>query len=288
MAKLCVVTDSTADIPSHMLKQTDVTVVPLKVHIGDETYLDGETITPSQFYKKLKEMDGIPTTSQPSPMDFVHTYKKLKEKYGDDVQIISVHLSAALSGTFQSANLAKSMLEDLDITVIDSKKASYALGHIVVKLLRAVDQGKKRDECVELVERWIESQQVYFVVDTLEYLQKGGRIGKASAVLGTLLNVKPILSLDSDGEVYPFDRVRGSKRAIQRILDLAEQFVGKGDAEIAVIHSDNLEGAERFKMMISERLPHIREEEIVMSELGPVIGSHTGSGVLAILMDKKD
>ncbi|MBO8171086.1 MAG: DegV family protein [Bacillaceae bacterium] len=286
MSKVCIVTDSTADIPPHILEKLDVTIVPLKVHMGEDTYLDGQTITTSEFYKRLPQEAQLPSTSQPSPMDFVDAYKKLAEQHGPDVQIISVHLSAAMSGTYQSANLASSMLEDMDITVMDSKKASYALGHIIVKLDQAVKQGKSRDECVELVEKMIVSQQVYFIVDTLEYLQKGGRIGKASALLGTLLNVKPILSLDLDGEIYAFDKVRGSKRAVRRILELCEHYVKEnGSVELAILHSDNHEKAEQFRQQLQALIGE--DEEIIVSELGPVIGAHIGPGVLAVLMDQK-
>lgn len=283
MAKICLVTDSTADIPKELLEELEVTIVPLKVHVGEETFLDGVTITSAEFYKKLPGLSSLPTTSQPSPADFADTYQALAEKYGEDVQILSIHLSAALSGTYQSAVLAKSMAEGLDIEVLDSKKASYALGQIVINVARAIRDGKSREECIRLAKRMIDGQQVYFIVDTLHYLQKGGRIGKASAILGTLLNVKPILSLDQEGEVYVFDKVRGTKKAVKRILDHLEAFAEGEPVQAAVLHSD-LEGGQAFMDQIQAQF---HPEELVFSELGPVIGTHTGPGLIGVVMIKK-
>ncbi len=214
MESIYVVTDSTADIPKDLAKTLGITVVPLKVHMLKETYLDGETITPEQFYEQLKISGELPTTSQPSPMDFVDIYKNLAN--GKPAKIVSIHLSAALSGTVQSALLAKTMVEELgiDVHVFDSKKASYSIGIIVVGVAKAIQEGKTFDEVIEIANDLIERTQVYFMVDTLTYLQKGGRIGRAASLFGTLLNIKPILSLNDQGEVYAVDKVRGSKRPL--------------------------------------------------------------------------
>lgn len=217
MAKVQVITDSTADIPKDLVKELGISVVPLKVHLASESYLDGVNISSSEFYSRLKEIDQMPTTSQPSPSDFVEAYREAMEN--GSTEILSIHLSSAFSGTYQSATLAKSMVEgEINVTVLDSKTASYAIGTIVVAAAQAAQEGKSMDECVAVARRVMESKEVYFLVDTLDYLQKGGRIGKASAVVGSLLNIKPILSINNDGEVYAVEKVRGKNKATAGFL----------------------------------------------------------------------
>src|SRR5665647_2815631 len=218
MGKIRLVTDSTADIPKEVCLTLGIEVVPLKVHFGSDTYRDGVSLQAEQFYALLAQSSTLPTTSQPSPIDFLETYKRINEE--SDVQIISIHISAELSGTFQSAVLAKSLLnEKMDITTIDSRTASYALGGIVVAAAEAAKQGSSKEKILELIHKLIEQSQLYFLVDTLEYMQKGGRIGKAAALLGSLLKIKPILSVE-DGIAVSVDKVRGKKAAVNRIIEL--------------------------------------------------------------------
>jgi DegV family protein with EDD domain len=284
MAFVKIVTDSTADIPVNIVKELGITVVPLKVHFEKETFLDGVTIQPEQFYQKLEAAEALPTTSQPSPIDFVDTYKGLVNDDVGNVQIISIHLSAALSGTVQSANLAQSMLEEqMDITVIDSKKASYAIGIIVVELAKAAQQGKSKEECVALAQYLIKESVVYFLVDNLTYLQKGGRIGKASAVLGSLLNIKPILSLDEQGEVYAIDKVRGNKKALHRIIHFLKEFSGDHHVHIGISHAASSIEADKVAQELKENF-QVKDE--VITEIGPVIGTHVGPKTIAIMMIK--
>ncbi|RXT15057.1 DegV family protein [Ammoniphilus sp. CFH 90114] len=284
MARICIVTDSTADIPKALAEELSIRIVPLKVHISGETYLDGVNITPTVFFHKLRTTEQFPTTSQPSPGDFEQVYMELAEEYGQDVQIISIHLSSALSGTYQSANLAKNMVEPpMDITVVDSKKAAYLLGTIVVQAAKAVKNGKTKEECLELVNRMIIGQREFFVLDTLTYLQKGGRIGKAQAVIGTLLNVKPILSLNEAGEVYPFDKVRGKKKAMATMIGELKEYAGNHEVIASILYAMNPEEAEQLKTQLEEEF---NVSEIALSEIGPVIGAHVGPNVLAISMFK--
>jgi DegV family protein with EDD domain len=284
MALVKIVTDSTADIPAHIVQELGITIVPLKVHFEDETFLDGVTIQPEQFYQKLETAETLPTTSQPSPIDFVDTYKGLVNHDAGNVQIISIHLSAALSGTVQSANLAQSMLEEqMDITVIDSKKASYAIGIIVVELAKAAKEGKSKEECLALAHYLIKESAVYFLVDNLTYLQKGGRIGKASAVLGSLLNIKPILSLDEQGEVYAIDKVRGNKKALHRIIHLLKEFSGDHHVHIGISHAASFAEAD---IVAQELKQNFQVKDEVITDIGPVIGTHVGPKTIAIMMIK--
>ncbi|GGA33266.1 fatty acid-binding protein DegV [Kroppenstedtia guangzhouensis] len=283
MTKVQVITDSTADIPKHLIEELGIVVVPLKVHLSGESYLDGVTISPSQFYERLKESDEMPTTSQPSPIDFVEAYREAAKD--GNVDILSIHLSSAFSGTYQSALLARSMVEDeFKVTVVDSKKASYAIGMIVVEVARAAKEGKSLDECVAIANRLIEEEQVFFLVDTLEYLQKGGRIGKASAVVGSLLNIKPILSISPEGEVFPVDKVRGKAKAISRIFEMLKENLPEGAKDVAVLYTDNREEADKWADRLKETF---QVDHVEYTEIGPVIGAHVGPGTIAVVCTPK-
>jgi DegV family protein with EDD domain len=286
MGNVFVVTDSTADIPQTLAEQLGITIVPLKVHFGEETYEDGVTITANEFYQKLQTSERLPTTSQPSPLDFVNIYKKLAEGK-EEVHIISIHLSSALSGTFQSASIAQNMLEgSVKVTVIDGKKASYATGIIVVAVAEAAKAGMSAEACLERAYYLVENTHVYFLVDTLQFLQKGGRIGKASALLGTLLNIKPILSLDLAGEVYAKDKVRGAKKAFARILELLKHDAAPyNKIRIGVSHAASPQEAGEIADILKREF---NVDEIVVTDIGSVIGTHVGPGTIAIMLSAND
>jgi DegV family protein with EDD domain len=278
VTKIRIVTDSTADIPISLREELGIEMVPLKIHIGDETYLDGVTLKSEQFYEKQAAASTFPSTSQPSPVEFLEMYKKLAEAE-PDVEIISIHLSSALSGTYQSAVLACSMLEEqVKVHLIDSKSASYGIGILALEAAKAARVGKSVEQITEHLHKLRDSIRIYFLVDTLEYLQKGGRIGKASALFGSLLNIKPILTVDKDGEVSALDKVRGQKKAMGRIMELLEKdFAGKS-IHVHVAHSNSLEAAEQLDAQIQERFDVKSMDYLV---LGPVIGAHTGTGTVA-------
>ncbi|OPA78594.1 EDD domain protein [Paenibacillus selenitireducens] len=285
MGKIRIVTDSTGDIPRELREQYDIRMVPLKVHFGDQMYMDSITIEPAQFYELLVTSEKLPTTSQPSPLDFSELYKELLAD--PDTEIISIHLSAAMSGTYQSAMLAKSMIEDLDasyedrLTIVDSKSASYGFGQMVVMAARLAEQGTSKDGILEAITRFQQERKLYFLVDTLKFLQKGGRIGKASAVLGTLLNVKPILSIDAEGEVYAVDKVRGQKKAVSRVVELF-----KKDFEGKRIHIAAGYATERSVMedVIAQMREQFDVASVEYTTIGSVIGTHVGPGVVAIFV----
>lgn len=278
MAKVQVITDSTADIPRDLVEELNISIVPLKVHLEGKSYLDGVDIQPQQFYEKLKAATELATTSQPSPIDFVEAYREAAKN--GDTDILSIHLSSALSGTYQSALLAQSMVEDeFKVTVIDSKEASYAIGIMVVEAAKAAKAGKSLDECVAIAHEVRENIQLYFLVDTLEYLQKGGRIGKASSVVGSLLNIKPILSVSDEGEVIPVEKVRGKNKATARIFEKLQ--APQGARLGAVMYTDNREEGERWVEKLKESF---ELDEVVLTGIGAVIGTHVGPGAIAVVL----
>lgn len=279
MKKTVIVTDSTADIPADLVKKYDIRIVPLRLMFGSDTYLDGVEITASEFYKRLVESPQLPTTSQPSPADFVEVYESILKEY-PDCSILSMHLSSGMSGTYQSALLATSLIEgDPDITVWDSKSASYGFGLFVVHAGGLAAEGLAVDEIISSTEELRNKRRLYFLVDTLEYLQKGGRIGKASAVLGTLLNIKPILSIDDEGIIYPVEKVRGRKKATARMIELFQNdLAGVTNINVAVGHTADPASVDDFLAQLSTVFT---VKETVLSDIGAVIGTHVGPGTIA-------
>ncbi|ADU30799.1 DegV family protein [Evansella cellulosilytica] len=283
MGKVRIVADSTADIPKDLQESLNISVVPLKVHFGEETFEDGVNLNSDQFYKKLKEAEQIPTTSQPTPHQFETEYRRIHEE-DKQSDIISIHLSSKLSGTFQSAYIASQTLGDeIPVTVIDSKRASYAIGIIVVEVAKLANNGASKEECLARIDELLQDTTVFFMVDTLEYLEKNGRIGKASAVLGSLLKIKPILSLTEEGEVYPHDKVRGQKKATAKIIDEFTNRYGQSAVNIGISHANAVSEAEQLMSKLKE---HFNVKDTVITNIGPVIGTHVGPGTIAITFTK--
>ncbi|NMO94642.1 DegV family protein [Paenibacillus lemnae] len=281
MSKTVIVTDSTSDIPVDLVEQYNITIVPLRVLFGGDAYLDGKDITASQFYKRLVESSQLPTTSQPSPADFVAAYEDIFNKY-PDCRILSMHLSSEMSGTYQSARLATDLIQENlqgQVTVWDSKSASYGFGMFVVHAAKLSSEGRTLEEIVASTEELRSKRQLYFLVDTLEYLQKGGRIGKASAVLGTLLNIKPILSIDREGVIYPVDKVRGRKKATSRIIEVFQRDLpGVTHIKVAVGTTADPASVHDFLEQLSAVFTI---EETTYSDIGAVVGTHVGPGTIA-------
>ncbi|MEK5644258.1 EDD domain protein [Paenibacillus rhizosphaerae] len=282
MTQPVIVTDSTADIPEDIAKQHDIHVVPLRLMFGEDTFEDGVDISAEVFYKRLVQSDQLPTTSQASPADYMQVYQEIMNEYPGS-PIISFHISSGLSGTYQSATIAKSMLEgDPDITIVDSKSASYGFGLLVVHAARLAAEGKTVEEIVRSVEEVRRQRKLYFLVDTLEYLQKGGRIGKAAAMIGNLLNIKPILSIDEEGIIYAVEKVRGRKKALARILErFREDLGGVQNINVAVGHTADPASAEPVLEDLSR---DFRLQEVVLTNIGPVVGTHVGPGTLAVFI----
>ncbi|WP_435925049.1 DegV family protein [Paenibacillus sp. DYY-L-2] len=286
MKQAIIVADSTADVPKAMVEEYGIHIVPMRLAFGDESFLEGIDITVEEFYDKLTKSRDLPTTSQTSPSQYVEVYRNLMQQH-PGAPIISIHISSGMSGTYQSAVLAKSMLEeetgeDLDITVIDSLCATYGFGLQVVLAARMAKQGAAASEIKDEVERVGKSRRLYFLVDVLDYLQKGGRIRKSAAIVGSLLNIKPILSVDQEGVIYPVDKIRGHKKAVSKVIELFKNdFDDLKDVNVAVCDAVNPEGAEEMIRLLSE---HFTLHEIVRTSIGAVVGTHVGPGTVAVFV----
>ncbi len=270
------ITDSTADLPPELLERHHIKIVPLRIQLGEETYRDTFDIEPDEFYRLLRSTELFPTTTQPSPQDFVEAYQSLGE---EEDRLISVHISSKLSGTYQSATIASQQFPDMEIHVIDSQQASLGLGLIVLAAARAIEAGEGVDEVLSLIGRVSSKIKTYFSVDSLEYLRRGGRIGRAQAFLGTMMKIKPLLVL-RDGEIYPVEKIRGQQRLVRRMAQLVEEdAVGVRALKVALIRTDN----EEVLSMLSQQLERIENVELEYAgKLGGIITSHVGPGAIAV------
>lgn len=269
------VTDSTSDLTPELLEGLDVTVIPLSVYFGEEELRDGVDIDALRFYERLVQSAELPRTSQPSVEAFRDVYEQLTQ--GDD-EVVSVHLSAKLSGTLNSAHNARLALEDRSdrIHLVDSQNVSVGLGAIVRAAAQAAREGASGAAVAELATAMRQRVRVVALVGTLEYLQRGGRIGRAQSMLGSLLKIKPLVQVE-DGEVAPFDRVRTHRRAVERLLDVVREHPNA--VEVYVGCGTNIDEAAGVAASVRDILPGIPVHPF---HLGPVIGVYTGPQVLGI------
>lgn len=280
MSKVAVVTDSTAYIPPQLMEGYPITVVPLQLIWGDETFLDGVNIQPSEFYRRLPDAKVMPTTSQPTPAAFIDVYRKLLDQGYD---IVSAHISSKLSGTVDSALQAKAHFPDAQIEVIDTLSTSMAMGYPVLSAARAAVNGATLTECKTIIERGCANSGILFSLNTLEFLRRGGRIGGAAAFLGTALNLKPILEL-VNGKVEAIERVRTMSKSIDRQLDLFMERIGsRRPVRIAALHANSPEPASHLLERAVQRLSKEEVTEAVMTDVSPVIGVHTGPGCVGLV-----
>jgi DegV family protein with EDD domain len=268
-----IVLDSTADFQEAPERFPNWRVVPLYVLFGDESYRDYVDLTPEEFYARLRTADDLPTTSQPTPGDFLTTYEELS---GYE-RVYSLHLSSALSGTYQSARTAAAELGDDKVRVVDSESASAAIAMLGLAIQRRLDKGTTDDEIEALIRRFKEHAGLIFTVDTLEFLRRGGRIGRASAWAGQLLHVKPILTIKR--EVIPLKRVRGNQKAMQEFVsEFTSTNEDASTLKVGIAHADAPDRAEQLKKMVHAERPHAEVE--IVTTLGAVVGTHAGPGTV--------
>jgi DegV family protein with EDD domain len=270
-----IVVDSTADFPDARERFPNWRVVPLYVNFGTESFKDGVDLTAREFYERLRTSSELPTTSQPTPGDFLAVYEELAATYD---RILSVHLASNLSGTFQSANTAAEQLGGDRVRTIDSESASVAVAMLGLAIQRRLERGTTDEEVDELVQRYLREHGLLFTVDTLEFLARGGRIGRAKAFAGQLMNVKPILSI-RNAEVVPVKRVRGNRKAFQEFVDaLDTQTRDEPGLRVGIAHADAPERMAELEKMVRDRRPQATID--METSLGAVIGAHAGPGTV--------
>ncbi|GAB4493917.1 MAG: DegV family protein [Anaerolineales bacterium] len=278
MKKVAIVTDSTAYIPKDLCEKYAITVVPQVLIWGEKTYEDGVDIQPDEFYQNLATAKVMPTTSQVSVPNMRKAFGSLLEQGYD---VLGIFISSKLSGTLQSATEGRALLEkDKEhVEIIDSQTTAMAMGFQVLTAARAAAQGASLTECKALAEKIRAHTGVYFVVDTLEFLHRGGRIGGAQRLLGTALNLKPLLSVQ-DGKVEAVERIRTKAKAIERLIEIiGEQTAGKSPVRVATLHAN----AESEAREILSRVSSLTNaSEAVFTSVSPVVGTHTGPGTVGI------
>ncbi len=276
MSRVRIVTDSTADIPKELVEKLGIVVVPLKINIGSEVYRDGVDITPGEFTACLGKSRTPPTTSPPSPGEFVAVYERLIDK-GE--YIVSIHLSEKLSGTIHSAKTAKTMIDSRDIYIVDSKAVSMGLGLTVLAAAQAAREGAAVREVLSLIKEKIERSLVLFYVDNLDYLEKDGTIGKAHTFLGTLLKIKPILIFDN-GQLVPVEKVRGKSRGLERIIQIITERTDVSKRyDCAIVFGNSYAPVNN----LSQRIPQVINcGSVFIGSVGTAIMAHTGPGVIGI------
>jgi DegV family protein with EDD domain len=277
-----IVLDSTADLPDAAERFPNWRVVPLYVRFGDESLRDGVDIDAAEFYERLRGSSVFPTTSQPTPGDFLAVYEELTAYE----RVFSLHVSARVSGTFASAETAAAELGDGRVRAIDTETASASIAMLALAIQRRLERGTTDEEVDGLVARYLRERGLLFTVDTLEFLQRGGRIGRAAAFAGTLLHVKPILSI-RDGEVEGVKRVRGERKAFAELAAALETETRDEPAyRLGVAHAAAPERAAELEALVREQRPNAELELVVT--LGAVIGAHAGPGTLALFWFRDD
>jgi DegV family protein with EDD domain len=267
-----IVLDSTADFPEAPERFPNWRVVPLYVVFGDQSYRDYVELAPPEFYARLRTAEELPTTSQPTPGDFLQTYEDLTEYE----RIYSLHISAALSGTYQSASTAAAELGD-KVRTIDSESASAAIAMLGLAIQRRLEQGTTDEAVDALVGRYRANAHLIFTVDTLEFLRRGGRIGRASAWAGQLLHVKPILTIER--EVVPLKRVRGNQKAMQEFVSaFTSTSRDTPTLKVGIAHADAPDRATQLQKMVRHERPQAAIQ--VITTLGAVVGTHAGPGTV--------
>lgn len=274
-----IVTDSAADLPSILTEELDITVVPVYLRFGEQVYRDRVDISEEEFYQRLLHDPVHPNTTQPSPQDFASVYDKLSQEADG---IISIHITSKLSGTYNSAVQGKKMVRNrCPIEIVDSQAISIAVGLIVIQASKMAKSGMSLQQIVDEVGKIIPNVYLLILFDTLKYLVKGGRIGKAKALLGSVLSVKPLLTV-RDGELMPSGQVRTRSKGMDRLLDFVKNATEIQD--LAILHSTTPDEAQA---LVERTSPIFPKEHTILARLGPGLGVHGGPGILAIALREK-
>ena len=272
-----IITDSTSDIGLDYAKELNIEIVPLKVIFNTAEYKDRIDLQPEKFYELLENCDALPTTSQPAPQDFMDFFEDAKQKKDS---VILITLSSGLSGTYQNACMAKDLVEYEDIHIIDSLSATQALRLIVEKAVSLRDKGFSAEEIVKEIENYKTRVKIYGIVDTLEFLFKGGRLSRTSATVGSVLKLKPIIGFKEKGKLDVFGKARGTQKATDKLID----FIKQGneidlDEPVCIAYTGNNTSIEKFENKLKDEL---EIKNVKHGVVGPVIGTHAGPGACLI------
>ncbi len=280
MANIALVVDSTANPPREWLDRYPIYVVPLWVHWGEERYRDGVDITPEAFYTRLMQDKSVwPTTSQPSMQEFLKVFHQAADEGAEG--ILALLISSGISGTVQSAQMAAQEFTRIPVEIVDTRITSVGQALILKAAAKALEEGKSLQEAKAVAEATARQIRVFFVVDTLEYLHRGGRINTAARYLGTALQIKPILTFNEEGKIEAQEKVRTKKRALRRILELAEEHAQGRPVHVGIVHAHAREQAERLAEEARQRLDC---RDLFIAEFSPVIGVHAGPGTVGLAL----
>jgi len=280
MPKVAVLTDSTASIPEPILEELEIRTVAYYIHRGQEVLRDLVTIQREEFLAWLMTARTLPSTASPGPGDYLEAYRDLAEAGHDE--IVSIHMTSRGSGAYQAAKVAQSMLEEQDpevhVEVIDTRNVSLCQGWMAIEAARAAVAGLKLDEVVDKVKAMIPVTHMIQTADTLKYLYMGGRIGKATHLVGSLLNIKPLIGMD-DGTIVPLGIARSRRNAYQAMADKVADAVGKGKAKVAYVHAGAKQEVEKLKQMVENKVDVV---ESLIAELSPALAVHSGPGTAGL------
>ncbi len=279
MAKIAIVSDSTSDLTSEMIKRYNIRILPLRVIYSDGEYKDRVDITPEEIYSRFKEE--IPTTSLPSPQDTVDLFNQLKQE--GYTHVIIVTISSGISGTMNMIRNIADIYEGLSFELIDSKSLTMGAGFAIIEGAKELEKTNDFEKAVNRIRAVLKGTTVYYVVQTLEYLKKGGRIGKVEGTIGELLNIKPIISINEDGVYYSYKKVRGRSRSIEELLDIIKEKAKETLINIAIAHGDAFLEAQDLLKKVKE-LKNINET--VFTQISPVLVVHTGPGLIGIVLSE--
>jgi DegV family protein with EDD domain len=275
--KIALISDSSCDLPEDLINKYNIKVMPLRIIYKDKEYIDRVNITPKEVYDRLNVE--IPTTSMPSMSDMENIYTNLEnEGYS---HVIAITISSGLSGTFNAVKLVSENHQNLITYLFDSKTLSAGLGAIVLECGKLIDDGKSFEEIVDILPTIKNRISVYYVVETLEFLKKGGRIGKVSATIGELLHIKPIISVDEDGKYYTYAKVRGRKQSINKLIEIAKETLRTTKAKLFILQGGAIEeGKKLYDYFIG--IPNLTS--IHFGDISPALGVHTGPGLLGVII----
>lgn len=277
MSRVGLVGDSTCDLGPDWFTQHDVRLVPLKVLFGQETYLDWVELTPEGFYEKLAAAATLPKTSQPSPADFAAAYNELAQAGCEE--IVSIHLTSALSGTFESATMAAAD-SPVPVRIVDTRTVSQATGLVIKIAAEARDAGKSAEEIEAAARHAADNARLFFVLDTLEYLVKGGRAGKAAGLAASVLNIKPILTFNSEGTIEPFKKVKGLKKALAELADHVAKDADGSTVRLSILHGAAPHIADQMRAALEQA--GVSYELDTVESVGAVIGTYAGPGAVGV------